>query len=66
VSAQTVRDLAAFRESRRSYLGGTDIAAITGAKRTPDLVPLCHPLPLTGVTADVEVTATGARIVVDG
>ncbi|HLA66116.1 MAG TPA: cyclic pyranopterin monophosphate synthase MoaC [Acidimicrobiia bacterium] len=40
------------------------VAAITGAKRTPDLVPLCHPLPLTGVTADVEATATGARIVV--
>lgn len=40
------------------------IAAITGAKRTPDLVPLCHPLPLTGVTADVEATAIGARIVV--
>ena len=40
------------------------VAAITGAKRTPDLVPLCHPLPLTGVTADVERTADGARITV--
>lgn len=40
------------------------VAAITGAKRTPDLVPLCHPLPLTGVTADVERTPEGARIVV--
>ena len=28
------------------------IAAIMGAKRTSDLIPLCHPLPLTGV--DVE------------
>ncbi len=40
------------------------VAAITGAKRTPDLIPLCHPLPLTGITADIEATATGARIVV--
>jgi len=41
------------------------IAGILGAKRTPDLVPLCHPLPLTGVDVDVvpsgdtvEITAT--------
>ena len=31
------------------------IAGIMGAKRTPDLVPLCHPIPLAGVTVDLEV-----------
>ena len=40
------------------------VAAIGGAKRTSDLVPLCHPLPLTGVTVEVTQIATGARIVV--
>lgn len=30
------------------------IAGIMGAKRTPDLVPLCHPLALTTVTIDLE------------
>jgi cyclic pyranopterin monophosphate synthase len=41
------------------------IAGIMGAKRTPDLIPLCHPLALSGVTVDlavaddaVEITAT--------
>jgi cyclic pyranopterin phosphate synthase len=33
-----------------------------GAKRTPDLVPLCHPILLSGVTLDVERSAEGARI----
>jgi cyclic pyranopterin monophosphate synthase len=40
------------------------IAGIMGAKRTPDLIPLCHPLPLSGVELDlvpredrVEITA---------
>ena len=28
------------------------IAGIQGAKRTPDLIPLCHPLPLSQVTVD--------------
>lgn len=30
------------------------VAGIMAAKRTPDLVPLCHPLPLTGVAVDLE------------
>jgi cyclic pyranopterin phosphate synthase len=41
------------------------VAGIMGAKRTPDLVPLCHPIALHGVTVDltagdtsVEITAT--------
>jgi cyclic pyranopterin monophosphate synthase len=30
------------------------IAAIMAAKKTPDLIPLCHPLPLSKVTVDLE------------
>ena len=36
-------------------LGAARIAGIMGAKRTPDLIPLCHPIPLSGVTVDLEV-----------
>jgi cyclic pyranopterin phosphate synthase len=36
------------------------IAGIMAAKKTPELVPLCHPLPLTG--ADVELEAAGERV----
>jgi cyclic pyranopterin phosphate synthase len=32
------------------------VAGIMGAKRTPDLVPLCHPLPITGVTVEFALT----------
>jgi cyclic pyranopterin phosphate synthase len=32
------------------------IAGIMGAKRTPDLIPLCHPLALSGVKLDLSVT----------
>ncbi|HJQ42525.1 MAG TPA: cyclic pyranopterin monophosphate synthase MoaC, partial [Jatrophihabitantaceae bacterium] len=32
------------------------IAGIAGAKRTPDLIPLCHPIALHGVTVDLELT----------
>jgi cyclic pyranopterin phosphate synthase len=36
-------------------LGVARIAGIMGAKRTPDLIPLCHPLAISGVTVDLEV-----------
>jgi len=39
------------------------LAGIMGAKRTPDLVPLCHPVALHGVTVDLEVVEDGVRIV---
>ncbi|HTV99434.1 MAG TPA: cyclic pyranopterin monophosphate synthase MoaC [Streptosporangiaceae bacterium] len=38
------------------------IAAIQGAKRTPDLIPLCHPIGLHAVDVDVEVTDDGVTI----
>jgi cyclic pyranopterin phosphate synthase len=38
------------------------IAGIMGAKRTPDLVPLCHPIALHGVTVDLEVADDAVEI----
>lgn len=47
--------LAVIRDGRvgkGDVLGVARIAAIMAAKRTADLIPLCHPLALTGVTVD--------------
>jgi len=38
------------------------IAAIMGAKRTADLVPLCHPIEISAVEVDVEEVDAGARV----
>ncbi|MET0491815.1 MAG: cyclic pyranopterin monophosphate synthase MoaC, partial [Actinoplanes sp.] len=38
------------------------LAGIMGAKRTPDLVPLCHPIGLHAVTVDLTITETGVDI----
>lgn len=38
------------------------IAGIQAAKRTPDLVPLCHPIAIHGVTVDLEVTDAGVTV----
>lgn len=39
------------------------IAGVMAAKRTADLIPLCHPLPLSHADVDVTVEADGVRIV---
>lgn len=38
------------------------IAGIQGAKRTSELIPLCHPLPLTHVDVEIKLTENGVRI----
>jgi len=38
------------------------IAGITGAKKTPDLIPLCHPIGLHGVVVDLAMTDSGVSI----
>ena len=38
------------------------IAGIMGAKRTPDLIPLCHPIGLHSVTVDLQINGTGVEI----
>lgn len=43
-------------------LGIARIAAIQGAKRTSDLIPLCHPLPLTRVAVEFEADEAASRV----
>ena len=38
------------------------VAGIMGAKRTPDLVPLCHPIALHGVTVELSVDDAGVAV----
>jgi len=43
-------------------LGVARIAAIQGAKRTAELVPLCHPLPITRVAVDFELDPAASSV----
>lgn len=50
--------------TKGDVLGIARLAGIMGAKKTADLIPLCHPLPLTNVTLDLHDAADGAAIIV--
>lgn len=43
-------------------LASVRLAGIMGAKRTSDLIPLCHPIPIDGVTVSIEPAEPGALI----
>ena len=43
-------------------LGVARLAGIMGAKRTADLIPLCHPLPISSVTVDLTADAAASAV----
>ncbi len=62
VSAEVVALLRGEGVPKGDALGVARVAGIMAAKRTPDLVPLCHPLAISGVTVDLEVTEDAVAI----
>ncbi|MDO9448940.1 MAG: cyclic pyranopterin monophosphate synthase MoaC, partial [Rugosibacter sp.] len=46
-------------------LGIARIAAIQGSKRTPDLIPLCHPIALTRVDVSFALDTAASRITIE-
>ena len=57
--------LAAIRDqavAKGDVLAVARIAAIMAAKRTAELIPLCHPLPIDAVTVDLAIEADGVRV----
>jgi len=54
---------AAGRAGKGDGLGVAGIAAIQGAKRTADLIPLCHPLALSKVAVEFELDEAASAVV---
>ena len=62
LSPETVALLRGQGVPKGDALAVARIAGIMGAKRTPDLVPLCHPIALSGVTVDLVVDDAGVAV----
>ena len=62
VSEQVTSMLLAGGMPKGDALAVARIAAITATKRTPDLIPLCHPLAIHGVDVDVRVDAVSSAV----
>jgi len=53
MAAQTFDIISEGRAKKGDVLGVARLAGIMGAKRTPELIPLCHPLPITKVAVEM-------------
>jgi cyclic pyranopterin phosphate synthase len=59
---ETLRLIAEGGTPKGDVLTTAQIAGIMATKRTPDLIPLCHPLQLTKVDVDFEIDQADSRI----
>jgi cyclic pyranopterin phosphate synthase len=62
VSAEVVALLRGAGVPKGDTLAVARLAGIMGAKQTPSLIPLCHPLAISGVTVDLEVADDAVEI----
>src|SRR5881397_3197794 len=62
MSAETIAAIRDHQTPKGDPLETARLAGILAAKRTADLIPLCHPLQLTHVDVRVEVTDDGVHL----
>ena len=53
MARETFEIISEGRAKKGDVLGIARLAGIMGAKKTPDLIPLCHPLPVTKVSVEL-------------
>src|SRR5215471_7076514 len=58
-TVQRVRD---GKVEKGDVLTAARLAGVMAAKRTPDIIPLCHPISLSSVEVDVKLTAEGIEV----
>ena len=58
----TVARIRAGKVEKGDVLAAARLAGVMATKRTPDLIPLCHPIALTGVTVEITLDDGGAAV----
>jgi cyclic pyranopterin monophosphate synthase len=59
---ETARLIGAGQLAKGDVLAVAQVAGVMAAKRTPDLIPLCHPLPISGVEMTFDLDVERARL----
>ena len=62
VSKPTLDLIRSGKTPKGDVLGAARVAGIMAAKRTPDLIPLCHPLPLSHASVELSIEKDGIAI----
>ena len=61
----TVRRIRAGKVEKGDVLSAAKLAAVMAAKKTPDFIPLCHPIALSGVSSEIAFHKDGLTVRVE-
>jgi cyclic pyranopterin phosphate synthase len=64
LQSETIRLIESHEIAKGNVLATARVAGIQAAKRTGDLIPLCHPLPITHCEVNFEIPKTRDRILI--
>ena len=64
VARETLRLIQTQRMAKGNVFATARVAGIQAAKRTGELIPLCHPLPITYCQVDFEIPASRDRVII--
>ena len=62
LSPQSLQSIALGNNKKGDVLSIAQLAGICGTKRTADLIPLCHPIPIDAVSVDLQLVEGGVYI----
>lgn len=65
LTSKTLKRILDDQIPKGDVLGVARIAAIQAAKNTPDILPLCHPIPLTSLDVDIRISRKPPRIAIE-
>ncbi|MFT6774315.1 MAG: cyclic pyranopterin phosphate synthase [Paracoccaceae bacterium] len=65
MAPETLAMLIEGRAKKGDVLAVARLAGIMGAKKTADLIPLCHPLALSKVSLDLTTDLAGSRVIIE-
>ncbi len=59
---ETIKAIVNNMVAKGNVLVTANVAAVMAVKKTPELIPMCHPIPITSVTLDFDVEEDGVRV----
>lgn len=65
VAPETLDAIRRNAAKKGDVLGVARVAGILGAKRTPELIPLCHPIPVASVDVEFQLTGEPASVLIE-
>jgi len=59
---ETIKAIVEDKVAKGNVLATANVAAVMAVKKTPELIPMCHPIPITSVKVSFDVEKDGVRV----